>query len=309
MNTKRKEIVVVVHDAGGAEVIGAYMRTRIGKEIFHAYGAGPAVRVFRRLGLPLHPIKDDPKSIARIMEKYRTASYALIAAPGWMTKIEIRALLAAKRAGIKTVVYMDSWTDERKRFGYPKKNWQQHEPGEFWAGDRYALANIRREFPHVPVRSVPNQYFVEEIRRFNELKKNAPAPDAILFMSTIGGDSHKLLSELLHKLAPNAHHPRLRIRFHPGDDRARYDALITRFKGKIHVEKSNEKDIVKDLLRARVVLGAETMALVIAVLCKVRTISFVRPSVKPLIPLLGIEHTRDFHITAEHSIQTLLQKA
>ncbi len=309
MNTKRKEIVVVVHDAGGAEVIGAYIRTRLSKEIFHAYGAGPAARVFKRLNLQLRTIRDDPKAIARIMEKHRTASYALIAAPGWMTKIEIRALLAAKHAGIKTIVYMDSWTDERKRFGYPKKNWQKHEPDEFWAGDKYAIANIRREFPHVVVRSVPNQYFLEEIGRFKELKRVAPPPDVVLFMSVIGGDSHKLLSELLGALSAHTHHSRLRIRFHPGDDRSRYDALIKRFKGKVHIEKSNEKDIVNDLLRAKTVLGAETMALAIAALCKVRTVSFVRLGMRPLIPLPGIEHTRDFHITAERSIQKLVRKA
>jgi hypothetical protein len=305
MNTKRKEIVVVVHDAGGAEVIGAYMRTRLDKENYHAYGAGPAAPVFKRLKLPLTIIKDDPKEIAALMQKHAGSSYALIAAPGWMTKIEIRALLAAKRAGIRSIVYMDSWVNISKRFGYPKKGWQEKLPDEFWAGDEYALSDIRKEFPDIPVRSVPNRYFAEMRTRFKKLKRVAPKPDSLLFTSTIGADSRKLLSELLRALPPSS---KLRIRYHPGDDRSRYDELIRSSGGRISVERSSEKDLVRDLLRAKAVIGTETTAMVVGILCNVRTISFVGRAIKPVLPFPQIERMSSLSGAAHRAAKAMGRK-
>ena len=279
-----------VHDAGGAEVIGAYIKKNPKGEHFIAYGAGPAKKIFRRLGLPLHTVGESFAELSKIMVRHPDAAYVLIAAPGWMTTTEINAIEAAKRAGIRTICYMDSWVDERKRFGYPKKNWQRRLPDVFWAGDRYAFDRLQKQFQQTPVRLVPNQYFKNEVQRFRYLKKGKK-PDSVLFVSTIGGESTELLRSILTMMAKGTEKNRLRIRFHPADDRTRYDHLIREY-SRVQVEKSKEIDLVRDFVHARVVIGAETMALVIAFLCRIPAIRYVRSGIRPMLPFSDIKLAR-----------------
>ena len=228
------------------------------------------------------------RGLSRIMKRHGDVAYALIAAPGWMTKTEINAIEASKHAGIKTIVYVDSWADERKRFGHPKKGWQKRLPDVFWAGDKYEVANLKKQFPNIPVRFVRNQYFKNEIERYRTLRKRSGKPTKILFMSDVVPQSHVLLEVLIRELTERKG-SKLLIRFHPADDRDRYDALIALAEKNVRVETSRESDIVKDLVQARAVIGAETMALVIAALCKVPTISFAPRSVKTLLPFPAIK--------------------
>lgn len=286
--TKNPKILVVVHDAGGAEVIGAYIRAHRKESHFIAYGAGPAVRVFKRLKIPLCAIEDSIASIAKAVGRHHDVAYALMAAPGWMTKIELRALEEAKKAGLKTVVYMESWEDERKRFGFPRVGWHKRLPDMFWAGDKYARSSLIKQLPHVPVRLVPNQYFRDEVARYKALK-GSNKPDAILFTSTTGGDSHELLENILFAASRNNTVRRVRIRYHPGDNRNSYEALIRKFKDSVCIEESRENDLAKDLLKARTVIGTETVAMVVGVLCGIRTISLVKKDRKPMLPFPRIK--------------------
>ena len=296
METKRKrnraKILVVVHDAGGAETIGAYIQKHLSENDFYIYGSGPAVRIFRRLHLPLRKITDDRQEISSIMQRHKDAKYALLAAPGWMTRIEISALEEAKRVGLKTVVYMDGWVDERKRFGYPRRGWKKRLPDIFWAGDMHEEANMRRQFPNIPIRRVPNQYFTNHIKEYRSMKRAAPSPDAVLFMSQDGTHSDELLKGLLNAFVSQKRYVHLRIRYHPVDSRKRYDAILRMFKEKMRVEKSREKDIVKDLLRARVVVGTETNAMVLAVLCGIRTINVLKKGEHTELPFPAIKRVR-----------------
>jgi len=297
-----KKVIVVVHDAGGTEVIGAYIRRNLKREHFICYGAGPAKKIFARLRLPIRPVGASAGDLSRVMRRHTDAKYALIASPGWMTKTEINAIQAAKRAGVKTVVYTDSWLDQRKRFGYPKKHWKKLLPDAFWSGDRYGFEQLKKWFPDLPVRLEPNRYFADEIRHFRAIKRTAKKADAIIFMSTPGEDSSRLFGALLRQLANAERPPRLRIRFHPADRRDRYDALIGAFAHRVHVEKSHEKELVKDLVRARAVIGAETMALVIAALCRIRTINFIPPGTRPILPFEEIAQVRNFRSAARLAI-------
>lgn len=305
---KKKEVLVVVHDAGGAEVIGAYIKRNSKHERFAVYGAGPARQVFRRLLVPLKSVEASARELAMLMQRHAGARYTLVAAPGWMTKMEINALEAAKRAGLRTVVYMDSWVDERTRFGYPRKGWQKRLPDEFWAGDRYEFTKLKKQFPRIPVRFVPNQYFKDEVRRFRGMKRKDSLTNEILFMSDVYKNrdrSRILFSELLRTLAGCGYDLRIRIRFHPADRRGKYNELIRRFKSRIRVKKSSGKDILQDIARARVVVGVETVALAIAVLCGVPTISLVGQKARPTLPFPDIMRTR----SAREAVRLVLDTA
>ena len=280
-----KKILVVTHDAGGAEVIAAFVKRHAKKMQFRVYAAGPSVKVFKRLSLPTRLIKDTKASIHAAVEKNTDVDMALLPMPGWMTKIEIRALEEAKKAGLKAVVYIDSWIRYKERFGYAEKNWRQNLPDEFWAGDNYALKLAKKAYPKIPVRFVRNEYFEAIKKRYKILKKESPnktKTPVILFLSAPELTSRDIFEELIAHLVHTSRHV-LRVRFHPADDTKRYDKIIKQHKV-VRVEKSTEKDIVRDIARARIVIGTETVAMVAAVLVGKKVISILPKRQKSYLP-------------------------
>jgi hypothetical protein len=295
MSSRNKgRVLVITHDAGGSEIIAGYIRTHAKQYEFLSYVAGPAARIFRREQLPFETIADDLKHIRGVVAKHRDAAFVLLGT-GWMTKIESRALAEAKKCGLKGVVYLESWVNYRERFGYPKSKWRKNLPDEIWVGDEYALHLARRCFaPHTRIRLVPNQYFVNVKRRFNAYGRNAPRPDALLFLNDTVPEARVLFSDLLSVLSCEKDRSLyVLLRFHPADNRSRYDKIIKRYRGQVRVEKSHENDIVRDLLRARLVIGTETVAMVPAALVGKKTINIVpswKTSMLPFPQIIRMEN-------------------
>lgn len=292
-------MLVVVHDAGGAEIMGAFIKREVRGADVACYGNGPALRVFKRLRIPIRKLSDSRDDIARVMSRQPRGTVLLASAPGWMSKLEIRALEEAKRHGLFTTVYMDSWMDERKRFGFPKLGWEKRLPDEFWVADQYAFERVKNSFPGRCTRLVPNLYHANIVRRYRDARRKAIKPRKILFVSQAsyrgtGAGNAKLLREIVHSLSKRKEsNSVVRIRLHPADKSTRYDALISEYKGRVHIEESSEKDIVNDLLQARMVVGTETDVLVLATLCKIRAISYVKAGMKPITPHSSIERIAD----------------
>lgn len=285
-----KKVLVVAHDAGGAAIIASYLKTQKGNALFHAFVAGPARSIFKREGVRASNAPEKSAAWRKIIRAHTDASYVLIAAPGWMTRTEMNALEAAKREGLKTVVYMDSWGDEKRRFGYPKKGWEAGLPSEFWAGDKYELAILKKTFPRVPAHLMRNQYFQGIKRRYRARKKKTA--DSILFMSDAVPGCETVLNEFLACLPQDS---RVLIRFHPADKRARYDKVIKKYPN-LRITKSDKKDIVEDLTKARAVVGLETAAMATALIVGKRTIClahFKREAFLPYKDLLRVRQPRD----------------
>lgn len=270
-----KQLLVVVHDAGGAEVIAAYLKAQKKKANYAAYATGPAARIFKREGIVYTPA---PKSHAGMHRLMQGAS-ELLTATGWMTDTERIALSAAKEAGLKTRVYLESWNRYRERFGYPAKGWQKNLPDELWVGDRDAERLAKRFFPKTRVRFVANEYFKRIKARVSKNSGNA-----ILFLSDVSPHAAVALEELLQECAQQGVKDRIRIRFHPADDRRRFDSLIAAYRLALSIEKSPEKDLVTDLAEARVVVGAETVALAVASIAGKQAVSIVPKGTQAYLP-------------------------
>lgn len=292
---RKKTVLVFAHDAGGAEVIAGYLKRRAGANDFRVYAAGPAARTFLREGIVFARAPKAKDRIARIVSRHKDVSF-LLTATGWMSGVERDALAVAKENGIKTIVYLDSWNNYRERFGYPRASWQKRLPDELWVGDSSARVLAKSLFPKTQkIRLVPNEYFRMIRVRYRALSRSAPKPSAILFMSDAVAGTEQKLDELIAHLDQTQKRLRIIIRFHPADKRTRYDSLIRKYSG-THIEKSNNADIVRDLIRARVVVGVETVALVAALAVGKKTISLAHLSREPFLPfskILRVDHARD----------------
>ena len=283
----KKKVVVVSHDAGGSEIIAAYVKKHAHEKDFHVYTAGPGARVFRREHIAFKRAPLEREKLANILGNHHDAEFALLGT-GWMTQIESIALSEAKNIGLKTVVYLESWSGYRERFGYPKKGWQKNLPEEIWVGDKYALALAQKNFPKVCIRHIANEYFKNIRQRYNEEKKEGSLASKILFLSNAATGEEEIFQSLCEYVLQKNISRILRIRFHPADNLSRYDQIIQKFKGAVRVEKSHEKYITRDFLQARVVIGTETVAMVGAVMAGIRTISVIIPGKKSQLPFKKI---------------------
>src|SRR3989344_1847375 len=282
----KKKTLVFAHDAGGAEVVAAYLARRKRKMRFSAYVAGPAARVFRRWRVPFKKAPTTRERIAKIIARGGSI-IRVLTGTGWMTRIELMAIEEAKRRRIPTAAYLDSWVNYRERFGYPKRGWQNHVPDELWVGDTAAFGLAKKYFPHTPIRHVPNQYFKNITTRYRMHSFKRTKKKVILIMRAASRIAETLQTGVLKKMDRANMHCTVRVRLHPADERARFEKICARWQG-VETEKSHDIDIVNDIRRARLVIGPETVALVSALLLKIPTVRIVPRGEKAFLPFKEI---------------------
>ncbi|MDO8482068.1 MAG: hypothetical protein Q7S75_03220 [bacterium] len=288
-----KAVFVLTHDAGGAEILAAFIREQKKHMHFVIYAGGPARAIFERERIPY---KSEPKraKLRNVIAKH-PGTQALLGTGG-PRSIELAALKEAKRQGMETAAYIDSWTNYRERFGYPQRGWQKNLPDEIWVGDASALALAKRYFSTVRTRLVPNQYFAATLSRYRSRAHTMHRPLEILYMSAAARLSEKFLADFLAECSRRKAISIVRVRMHPENNRVRYERVIRRHGRGIRVELSPEKNIVNDLLRARAVVGPETNALVLALLAGIRTIRIVPNGEKSFLPfkkIISVKNAKD----------------
>jgi len=283
----KKKVLVIAHDAGGAEIIGAYVQKHTHQINFQSYVAGPAKDIFRREKIPFSRIQNNRAAIACIVKKNTDIKYAIVGTM-WHTHIELIALQELKRANLYTIAYLDSWVNYRERFDYPKRGWQKNLPDEIWVGDTEAQKMATRLFPtSLPIKLVRNQYFTGIRKRYRALRSNAKH-NRILFLSNSSDEPTLAFSWLLGAISDIQNKPKILVRFHPFDKRKWFSAFKENYGPQIEISK--EQDLMQDLAQARIVVGIETTALVVALLCNLPTICIKSKKTKLILPFQKI-HT------------------
>ncbi len=268
-----KHIIVIAHDAGGAEIVSAYVRAHRDQYRFTCFVAGPAMKIFRKKHVAAQLVADHD-SFPQLLAAYHDVAFVLAGTGD--SGMELNAIRAARSLGIKTIAYLDHWVNYRERFKYPASDWESHLPDEIWVGDQMAKKMADEYFPRTVVRLVPNPFFLEVRRDYAIARRGLPRPKAILFMSEpVPYGESQILEDTLAFFAEHVPGADFIIRFHPRESRNKHDAIIAKHRRGLHIIKSRHPFIVDDLARARVVIGMESVALVAAVLCGKKTASFI----------------------------------
>jgi len=173
-------------------------------------------------------------------------------------------------------------------------------PDEFWVTDDYASRIARACFPGSVVRTQPNLYLEEQLRRITPLRSDAaellyvlePARDD--WGRGVPGE-FQALDYFLQRMAllelPAA--TLIRLRPHPSDPRGKYDAWITRQRNR-NIVLDDSADVAAALSRAAWVAGCETFALVIGLLAGRRAIC----TLPPWAPACRLPHRELVHLKA-----------
>jgi hypothetical protein len=289
-------LAVVSHDAGGAELISSYVRQQ-GLTCLYAL-EGPALRVFER---KLGPIRTVP------LEAAVAQASSLLCGTSWQSELEFNALALAREAGKPAVVFLDHWVNYRERF---TRGAEVRLPDEIWVGDNMAKDLAAWLLPGVPLRLVDNPYFRDLREELVSLTRNPlAAVDAgklsVLYVCEpvsehmkrqfgnerhLGYVEHEALAYFLaHTSALGQPVGRIVIRPHPSEVAGKYD--WARAAHGLPVAIGGGETLLQEVVDCDVVVGCESMAMVVGLLAGKRVVSTIPPGGRPcVLPYPEIQH-------------------
>ena len=252
---------------------------------------GPAINVFqRRLGRIASSVS--------LEEGIADADW-LLCGTSWQSDLEWRAIEAGRRTGKRTVAFLDHWGHYRERF---VRNGREHLPDEIWVGDPQAETIARQCIAERPVRLISNPYF-EDIRQgIAALGKVASVGDKgcdlrVLFvceplsehgLREFGDERHWGYTEFdalrfffanIHTLGQRV--DRVVVRPHPSEPVGKYDWVMDEFGA--HVMVGGKATLLQEIAESDVVVGCESMAMVVGLIAGCRVISCIPPGGKPCV--------------------------
>jgi hypothetical protein len=285
-------ICLVSHDAGGAEILSSYVRQQ--KPDCRFVLAGPAVKIFER---KLGPLQLSPLEIAL------ADSDSLLCGTSWQSDIEWRAIALARDRGMPSVAFLDHWLNYRERF---MRDGEVHLPDEIWVGDGLARERAEVLFPGCAIRLVDNPYFADLRNELASLKRGpAPADGGLRILYVCeplrehallehGNERHwgyveedALRYFLSHLDVLGAPVGQIVLRPHPSEKPDKYDWALREFALPIV---RGGRSLFEEVVDADVVVGCESMAMVIGLLGGRRVLSSVPPGGRACsLPQTGIE--------------------
>jgi hypothetical protein len=273
-------ITVVSHDAGGAEIVSSYIR-QTGLECLYVL-EGPACKIFER-------------KLGRIQtlsfEAAIRQSSSILCGTSWQSDIEINAIKLARSLGKRSIAFLDHWVNYRDRFIRMDEIFL---PDEIWVGDVIAEAMAKKIFPRLPVTVIDNPYMQDIRQELAEIKmQRVPDHESISVLYVCEPISeHALLrhgnarfwgyeeGDALRYFLSNASAlgrpiERILIRPHPSERAEKYIWVQQEFE--LPIEMGGVRSLLEEVAESDVVLGCESMAMVIGLLAGKKVISCIPP--------------------------------
>lgn len=274
-------IGLVAHDAGGAELLANYAKQN--PQNYRFVLDGPAVTVFRRT---LGDIK-----LEKLEEVLPTCKH-LICGTSWQSNLEYDAIRFANDFGIKSISFLDHWIHYDERF---TRDGVKLLPDEMWVGDEWGYKIAKSNFPLIPIRLVPNPYFMfikeslkhghssskkklntvlfvsENISEFSKTRYNDPN-----YFGYNEFDSINYFLSKIDRIEKNI--DCIKIRPHPSDSDGKYHEYL-KYDSRIKISKGST--LLEDLEECQIVVGAQSMAMVVGLMLNKKVISSIPPEGKP----------------------------
>lgn len=258
------KVAIVCHDAGGAEILSSFISRH--KSSFVASLSGPAKEIFRRkLGYSeQHSIND------AIIE-----SDWVLTGTGWASSFEYNAIDYAIKNKRYVISFLDHWVNFRERF-----NWHGPEvlPNEIWVGDEDALKIANEAFPDTLVNLFSNPFWLDcEDMRDNKKFPVSKQSKKVLYVSSnidkakekqkdINFSDKDIFNKFLFSLSQlevfkEVEH--ITIKLHPSEDKSKFKDYSLN-SGNISVSLTEEKDNLDLIIGHDIVIGFESMMLVLS---------------------------------------------
>ena len=285
-------VAVVSHDAGGAEIVSSYVAQQ-GLNCSYSL-EGPALKIFERKLGSLNVVP---------LEVSIQQSDWLLCGTSWQSDLEWRAIRMSRNQGKHSVAFLDHWVNYRERFVRGEETCL---PDEIWVGDEQAKVLALRALPEVKIWMAGNPYFEDLKRELAAIPKSNEAGDLnVLFVTAplrehgvrgFGNERHWGYAEedALHYFLSNLHvlgQPvaRIVIRPHPSEPLHKYDWLKQEYK--LPIVNGGTRTLLEEIAECDVVVGFDSMAMVVGLLAGKRVISCIPPGGDAsVLPQPEIEH-------------------
>jgi hypothetical protein len=255
------KLLVAAHDAGGAELLSAWLRRE--EHDASLLLEGPARAIFAGTALSALP---------------PLAGFDLVlCGSSEYAPLERHVVRAARAAGVRCAVWLDHWVNYPQRFVLDGTTVL---PDELWVCDEHAARLARETVPGPTVRLMGNPYLEDAVTEIAALTE-PHAGEHVLYV-TEGGEQDIVRRYLEQLPASTA----VRLRPHPAEPPGKYVALVR----ELAIAESRGTSLVEDCAWADTVAGGDTMALVVALKAGRRAVS-VLP--RGSLPFSEIERWHD----------------
>jgi hypothetical protein len=286
-------VAIVSHDAGGAEILSSWV-SRADCQASIAV-AGPAESIFK-LKCPQAEFLSLDEALAK--------SDWMLCGTGWQSSFELYAIARARAMGKKTVAFLDHWVNYIERF---EEDGQRVLPDEIWVGDNYAERIARALFDQTPVLLQPNPYVEDLVAEIAETQtgRSRAVGNRVLYvcepiaehaLAQYGNEHHCGYTEhdalrffLTNVVSLGRPVDAITIRPHPSERANKYHWASDFIA--LPVEFGAKRSLIEETLASDIVVGCESMAMVVGLLAGKRVISTIPPGGRPCqLPHRDIEH-------------------
>lgn len=260
-------IGVVSHDAGGSELLSAYLVEKQLTSNIKFYLKGPAVSIFQNQGLiPRNYIFDG---------KWDRGLDYLLLSMSWVDPISIDMIRQSKKEHIESEIMLDSWYDYAQRFGYPSPGWKQNLPTRITVVDPVAESIIYSTNldKYCVIKRERNYYLSSIYELYNSLYETNTQCETIMYLSAPISEARcrglrelsktkttqlDILSDI--STLCKKRNTELLIRFHPSEDKKNICKSLSLIDCDYSV--SDNQSILDDFSRCKFVIGYCSLALI-----------------------------------------------
>lgn len=287
-------IAIVSHDAGGAEVLSSFVRRHNIECLFVLEGS--ACNIFKR---KLGSVKTTS------LDEALGRADRILCGSSWQSDLELNAIKLARSVGKPSAVFLDHWVNYSERF---ERSGVTCLPDEVWVGDKDADLIARNVFAGTGIRFVENPYFQdirEELEAISTMRSSCPGQISVLYVCEPVRE-HALMQhgdarywgyteeEALRYFLSNSFSlgkaiGKIVLRPHPSEVIGKYGWAQMEFD--LPIVAGGVKSLVEEISESDVVVGCESMAMVVGLLAGKRVISSIPPGGKACaLPHAEIEH-------------------
>ena len=271
--SKEDKIFVVSHDAGGAEVLSAFLKHHSFN--FESHLEGPSEKIFNS--------KFENLISSSLSEKHSL----LLTSTSWKSDIEYEHIILAKKFGIKTVSLLDHWCNYKDRF---IRDGVEVLPHEIWLGDDMALKIAKECFPSTKLKVIENYYLKDLKKELGDSKDKVNPLGKILYVCEplseyaklrynderywgyTEKDALRFFLSNIEKVYPK--HREVIVRQHPSEKEGKYDDILIDYKN-LEISYGGDASLMEEIMSCDNVVGCESIALVVALTANKKVFSSI----------------------------------
>ncbi len=277
-----KNLVFCSHDAGGAELLSSFIvaNSLSGKYLV----SGPATRIFQSKNL----LSEENQMT------FLQANTSIILSSTGTTDFEYSNMSAGLKGGAKVIALLDHWINYAERFERQGKN---IDTDVILVVDEYAFNIAKREFPKLEIVLINNDFLEGVKKEYCALAGNDIEYDYVFMCESRHVNTNMEQSFDINNLAGLAYFfdvlssigenkARILLRPHPSDLGRDYTEYVPKTFPLVKI--SSEESLLKTLKTSDIVVGCNSMALVIAQTVGKRVYSAIKNPQSIILPFAGI---------------------